>query len=283
MSNAAENLNETASVKARPFIKWAGGKRQLLDEIITRLPAQYGRYHEPMIGGGALFFELAPLGASLSDVSEDLINTYRVIKEDVEALIVDLAKHEHTSEYFYKIRNLDREADFQKLSPVVKASRFIYLNKTCFNGLYRVNSRGQFNVPFGAYENPTLLDADNLRACSAALQSTQLTVASFESVLNTTKAGDFVYFDPPYVPLTASASFTTYTAGGFNRDLQMQLANVCRELDKNGVKFLLSNSYTEVVLGLYSGFQIEKIAANRAINSKGAQRGKVFEVLVRNY
>ncbi len=236
-----------------------------------------------MIGGGALFFELTPSYAMIADVSEELVNAYVMIKENVEELIDHLGRHEHSEEYFYRIRNVDRSESYRRWSNIERASRLLYLNKTCYNGLYRENSKGEFNTPFGNYKNPKILNADNLRACSRVLQTTAICYGSFENILLDAIEGDFVYFDPPYVPLSTSSSFTAYTKSGFNEAVQLELAEVCRGLDEKGVRFMLSNSYTPFVLETYKDFFMEEVQAQRAINSKGEKRGKISEVIVRNY
>ncbi len=270
-------------VKASPVVKWAGGKRQLLSELTQRLPNSYNRYFEPFIGGGALFFELVPQGAYISDINPELINLYKVIRDDVDALISDLSSHENSPEYYTEIRAWDRSESYVNVSNVRKASRFIYLNKTCFNGLYRVNSKGHFNVPFGRYTNPNVLNRDSLYAASDVLQSTQIECANFDNILNYVKEDDFVYFDPPYIPLSETSSFTSYSKEDFGMDKQRELKNVCDKLTSLGVKFMLSNSDTPTSNELYSEYKIEKIYASRFINSKASGRGKITEILVRNY
>lgn len=286
-------------VSAKPFLKWAGGKSKLLPELLERMPAELGgRYFEPFLGGGALFFAThggntqAPShGLSdgvarvpvLSDVNPELVNAYRVVRDDLDALLRLLRAHKHNKRYYYRIRDADRDPGYWTWAPLERASRLIYLNKTCFNGLYRVNSRGEFNVPFGDYESPTIADEDNLRACSAALAGADIECASFESVSSIARAGDFVYFDPPYAPVSATAHFTGYAKGGFSADLQRSLADVCRSLDQRGVRFMLSNSNAPLVVDLYRSFRVETVYAPRAINAKGDRRGKVAEIIVRNY
>lgn len=266
-----------------PIVKWVGGKRQLMFELLKNMPETYNRYFEPFIGGGALFFELQPQNGYISDMNEELINLYSVVRDDVYELIDDLNKHKVSKEYFLKIRNLDRTEKYNKLSDIQKASRFIYLNRTCFNGMYRVNSQGQFNVPFGNYKNPRIVDAENLINCSKLLKNAEICCADFSKILNKVKKGDFVYFDPPYVPLNETSSFTSYTKDGFDLDMQFKLRDVCDELDSKGVMFMLSNSDTKLVNELYSNYEIKKVFASRAINANGNGRGKITEVLVRNY
>lgn len=266
-----------------PIVKWVGGKRQLMFELLKNMQENYNRYFEPFIGGGALFFELQPDNAYISDMNEELINLYQVVRDNVDELINDLQKHDISKEYFMEIRNIDRTEEYQNWSDIKKASRFIYLNRTCFNGMYRVNSKGEFNVPFGHYKNPRILDENNLINCSHLLQRTEIKQADFSEILKKVKKGDFVYFDPPYVPLSETSSFTSYTKDGFDIDMQFKLRDVCDELDFMGVKFLLSNSDTKLVNELYENYNIKKVFASRQINANADGRGKITEVLVRNY
>ena len=279
MAVVLEALNE----KTYPIIKWVGGKRQLMFELLKNMPENYNRYFEPFIGGGALFFELQPNKAYISDMNKELINLYQVVRDNVDELIADLQKHDITKEYFMEIRNIDRTDEYENWSDIQKASRFIYLNRTCFNGMYRVNSKGEFNVPFGHYKNPRILDENNLINCSNLLQRTEIKHADFSKILKKVKKDDFVYFDPPYVPLSETSSFTSYTKDGFDMDMQFKLRDVCDELDTMGVKFLLSNSDTKLVNELYENYNIKKVFASRQINANADGRGKITEVLVRNY
>lgn len=268
---------------ARPFLKWAGGKAQLLSDLLARVPGEFTAYHEPFIGGGALFFALTAgerrgRGASLSDVNPNLIGAWRAIRDDVEGVIAALAPHVNTEEHFYAVRALDPAA----LSPAEGAARVIFLNKTGFNGLYRENSRGRFNVPFGRYANPTFCDAANLRAVACALRGVSVEARDFRTVLDRAKPGDFVYFDPPYVPVSATSYFTAYSRGGdFGPAEQTALRDVFAELAGRGVHVLLSNSDVPFVRDLYAGFSIDQVLARRNINSNPAARGAVAEVLVR--
>ena len=216
-------------------------------------------------------------------MNEELINLYSVVRDNVYELIEDLSKHEVSKEYFLGIRNIDRTEKYAELSDVERASRFIYLNRTCFNGMYRVNSHGQFNVPFGHYKNPRIIDENNLLNCSKLLKKTEIKCADFSEILTKVKKGDFVYFDPPYVPLNETSSFTSYTKDGFDIDMQFKLRDVCDELDSKGVKFMLSNSDTKLVNELYANYEIKKVFASRQINANADGRGKITEVLVRNY
>lgn len=279
MAVVLEKLRE----ETYPIVKWVGGKRQLMFELLKNMPKTYNRYFEPFIGGGALFFELQPDNAYISDMNEELINLYQVVRDEVDKLICDLQKHDISKEYFMEIRNIDRTEEYQNWSDVQKASRFIYLNRTCFNGMYRVNSKGEFNVPFGHYKNPRILDENNLINCSNLLQGIEIKHADFSEILKKVKKGDFVYFDPPYVPLSETSSFTSYTKEGFDIDMQFKLRDVCDELDTMGVNFLLSNSDTKLVNDLYENYNIKKVFASRQINANADGRGKITEVLVRNY
>lgn len=270
-------------VRPKPFVKWAGGKTQLLPYLLERMPRKYDRYFEPFIGGGALFFKVTPRQGYISDINPELINAYQVIQLNVESLIEDLNKHIYDKNYYYKLRNVDRTPEFKNWSPVKKASRIIALNKSCFNGLYRVNSKGHFNVPFGRYKNPKLVDAVNLRECSKALKDTKIVLGSFNLIEQDVQKGDFVYFDPPYAPLNITSSFTSYSKEGFDNKMQENLRDICVALDCRQVKFMLSNSSTPLILELYKDFHLSFVDASRAINSRGDKRGKVKEVIVTNY
>lgn len=269
--------------KAYPIVKWVGGKRQLINQLIENMPKSFNRYFEPFFGGGALFFELQPKNAYISDINSELINLYCVIRDNPNQLIVELSKHQISEEYFLRIRNLDRSDEYSRLTNIQKASRFIYLNKTCFNGLYRVNAKDQFNVPFGKYKNPKIFDKDNLLKCSNLLKEAKIKNESFEKILNNVKKGDFVYFDPPYAPLSKTSNFTSYTKEGFGIEMQIKLKELCDELNKKKVFFMLSNSDTEFINDLYKKYNINKILASRMVNSKAHLRGKISEVLVKNY
>jgi DNA adenine methylase len=269
----------------QPVLKWVGGKRQLINEIRKYVPKKYSTYYEPFLGGGAVLFNLEPKKAVINDFNSELINVYNVIKDDVENLIEDLKTHEKSSEYFYKIRALDRTDRYSNLSNLKKASRLIYLNKTCYNGLYRVNSAGQFNSPYGRYKNPNIVNEFVLRAVSNYLIENNIKILNvdFEESLKNIRKGSFVYFDPPYDPVSDSSNFTGYTLTGFNKDDQIRLKKVCDKLNKKGIKFLLSNSKTKFITDLYAEYRIETISANRNINSVADKRGEVDEVLIRNY
>ncbi|MFC1609938.1 DNA adenine methylase [Myxococcota bacterium] len=268
--------NELPDFRPKPFLKWAGGKGKLVPQILDRFPEHFGRYHEPFLGGGAVFFALAPRKAVLSDVNGDLIATYCAIRDRVEQVMAKLRQHQPTEEHFYNVRALESG----RLSPIEAAARTIFLNRTCFNGLYRVNRRGQFNVPFGRYTNPKICNADNLRAVSEALQNVDIRSESVFDIGRRVRRGDLVYFDPPYDPVSRTASFTSYARGGFGREEQERLATLFGQLAERGVHVVLSNSDTPFIRELYRDFHIEQVFARRAINSRGDRRGPVTEVLV---
>ena len=269
-----------------PILKWVGGKRQLLAEIQKYIPANFSTYYEPFVGGAALLFHLQPPKAVINDINSDLISLYQVIKDDVETLITSLSKHRNEPEYFYTIRELDRDKEtYASLSPVERASRVIYLNKTCYNGLFRVNKSGEFNAPFGNYKKPNIINEEALRAVNQYFSQAKIDFRNcdFEEALKGIKKGSFVYFDPPYDPASTSSNFTGYNKGGFDRQEQLRLKKLCDQLNRRGIHFLLSNSATDFVKELYQDYQVEIIQARRAINSKGNLRGEVNEVLVRNF
>ncbi len=273
----------------QPFLKWAGGKRQLLSEIRKYIPKRYNIYFEPFIGAAAVLFDLQPQTAIINDANAELINCYQMIKEKPEELITAARKHKelNTKEYFYKLRGLDRTKEFQDLTPVERAARIIYLNKTCFNGLFRVNSNGQFNVPYGDYKTPSIVDEVVIKATSRYLNEMLIQISNddFEAAVSGAGRGDFVYFDPPYDPVSDTASFTGYDVNGFDKNEQKRLKKVCDELSKKKCKVLLSNSATDFIKELYSDetqYTIIEVEANRNINSVGSGRGKVSEVLIYN-
>lgn len=269
-----------------PVVKWVGGKRQLLDVLTPLLPKRITLYYEPFVGGGAMLFNLQPQRAYVNDINNDLICVYNVIRSNVEELIDKLSEYKNESEFFYSIRDLDRNKEkYEALSDVQKAARILYLNKTCFNGLYRVNNAGEFNSPFGNYKNPNIVNAPVLRAVSSYLNSADvhLTSLDYSEVLKDVPKGAFVYLDPPYDPVSSTSNFTGYSKGGFSQDEQIRLRQCCDELDARGVKFMLSNSSTEFIREQYSNYKIITVQAKRAINSVAAKRGDVDEVVIRNY
>jgi DNA adenine methylase len=281
----------TASNPLKPFLKWAGGKRQLLPEILSKhLPPDFAslspkQYFEPFIGAGAVLLALQPSRATIGDQNAELVNCYQVIRDRLPELIDALQEHRNEAEYYYQVRQWDRQDDFDRRDEVVRAARIIFLNKTCYNGLFRVNNQGQFNVPFGRYRNPKILDTEALKAIHDYLRSAQVHInqGDFQETVRSAQAGDFVYFDPPYDPLTATASFTSYGAGGFDQAAQIRLRDIFVELHQRGCWLLLSNSDTEFIRELYDGFAICSIDATRAINSNPLKRGKISEVLIKNY
>lgn len=266
--------------RARPFLKWAGGKRQLVPELLERMPARFGTYYEPFLGGGALFFAVRPERAVLADRNPRLVRTWRAVQRDVDGVISRLRSWPFSEDFFYELR--ERPIDEAEQDAEV-AAWMIYLNKTGFNGLYRVNKkRGTFNVPWGRLRNPTICDEPNLRMVSAALQGAEILLQDFEAVRELPRRGDFVYFDPPYEPLSSSSSFTAYTQSGFGPRDQERLRDLALELKGRGVHVLLSNSSAPSILDLYrEGFEVEQVLASRMINSVGTGRGSVAEILAR--
>ncbi len=258
-----------------PFVKWVGGKRSIANELITLLPKEFNTYYEPMVGGGAVFYKMSPIinNAVLSDINPELIITYQVVKNDIDKLIKKLKEHEknHCKDYYYKIRE---QHYFE--NPIDTAARFVYLNKTCYNGLYRTNKNGKFNVPIGAYKNPTINQEENLKACSIALQKATILCTSFEYIFPSTN--DFVYFDPPYY-----STFDKYSKYGFTEKDQYKLYNFFVSLDKLGVYCMLSNSNTPFILELYKNYNITVIEAPRKINCKSDKRNIVKELVIKNY
>ena len=273
-----------AAPAASPVIKWVGGKSKLLPELRARMPPRFGRYFEPFAGGAALFFATAPVDAVLGDDNQDLIATYRAIASDVDAVIrrLELHRRHHDDAHYYEVRARwnDREVSW---STPERAAAFIYLNKTCFNGLWRVNKAGEHNVPKGDYRNPSIYDADELRDASAHLRGASIDVGDYKLTTSTAQAGDFVYFDPPYDPASKTSNFTAYTKDSFGKKEQAELADYARVLRHGGTYVMLSNNDTPYVRELYHDFYIDTIQVGRAINSKGDKRGKVAEVVITSY
>jgi DNA adenine methylase len=262
----------------RPFIKWVGGKSQLLRELVKYVP-KFDTYYEPFVGGGALFFCLRPEKALLSDSNGELINAFQVVRNHVESLIGFLSEYPNDKEFFLNLRAQNP----LELGPILRAARFIYLNKTCFNGLYRVNKRNQFNSPFGYYKNPNICDKGVLRGASKVLQgSVDLAATYFEVACQKPVKGDFVYLDPPYLPIS-DTSFTNYSKKGFTLENHETLAKTFEELDKRGVKVLESNSDHPWIRDRYKNYEIIEVQGRRSVNSKGTGRGKVGELFIKNY
>jgi DNA adenine methylase len=270
-----------------PFVKWAGGKRQLITSIFDCLPANIYefQYIEPFVGGGAVLFHLQPKNAVINDSNSELINVYQVIKKHPLELISDLKKHVNEAGYYYELRAFDRSDALNKLTPLQRASRIIYLNKTCYNGLYRVNNAGEFNVPFGRYKNPNIVNEPTIMAVSRYLNANNIIIKNddYAEVLKQVGENAFVYLDPPYHPISESSYFTGYVQGGWNMSDQIRLREACDALHSKGVKFLQSNSSAPFIKEQYRNYKIITVKANRAVNSNGAGRGEIEEVLIRNY
>ncbi|MSD83785.1 Dam family site-specific DNA-(adenine-N6)-methyltransferase [Lactobacillus curvatus] len=271
----------------KPFTKWVGGKRQLLGNLKEYLPESYNHYYEPFLGGGALFFSLAPQSATINDLNVDLINIYHVIKKKPEQLIDELRIHENNNskEYYLDIRSVDRDERIFKMTDVQKAARIMYMLRVDFNGLYRVNSKGQFNVPYGSNKNPKIVDDETIINISQYLNNADINILStdFENVVKDARKGDLVYFDPPYIPLTETSSFTSYTKDGFNYEDQVRLRDVCLNLSRKGVSVMISNSDTPLTRELYAGFNINTVNAKRNINSNAKKRGFINELIITTY
>ncbi len=269
---------------ARPVLKWVGGKRRLIEQITNLFPEDYPTraYHEPFFGGGALFFHLEPRSGSINDVNKRLINFYRILKENPDELIEEASQYVYDKDEYYSLRKQFNE---EQLTPVEEAAILLYLNKTGYNGLYRVNSKGKYNVPFGRYKKPTIVDREKIYEASRLLQNIEINSERFYSIEKYAEAGDLVYFDPPYLPVSETSDFTAYSKKGFGYNDHILLRKTCLDLDKRGVYFVQSNSYVEPILELYEntdGFRIEIVQMNRAINSKTSKRGWVNEILVTN-
>ncbi|HEM5202416.1 TPA: DNA adenine methylase [Streptococcus suis] len=278
------------NILVAPVLKWVGGKRQLIEDISPLIPKKISTYVEPFVGGAAILFHLQPKKAIINDFNDELMNVYQVIKEDPNGLIKILEKHKeaNSEEYYYETRALDRASDYENLSKEEKAGRILYLNKTCYNGLFRVNSSGQFNAPYGKYKNPAIVNDVTIKAVSNYFNSANIKFLNgdYKEALKGLRKGTFVYFDPPYMPVSSSSNFTGYTENGFGYEKQVELRDECLKLNKRGIKFLQSNSYTPEILELYSDssvFTIKVVQAKRSINSKSDKRGEISEVLIYNY
>lgn len=275
--------------KATPFVKWAGGKRQIMNHLLDHMSKKFKHYYEPFVGGGALLLELAPIHATINDSNKELIYVYKCLRNKrLFKKFYDVCKeHEanHSEEYYYQVRDMDKKkTTYAKLPMYVKAARCVYLNKACFNGLYRVNGKGQFNVPSGKYEKIKCFDEENIQALHKYFHKRKPVILckDFAEAVRTAKAGDFVYFDPPY-DVVGEQSFTSYTTGGFDKKEQARLRDIFKELSDKGVFVMASNANTEYIQDLYKDFNIHVINARRSINSKGDGRGKVEEVIITNY
>ena len=270
---------------SRPFLKWAGGKTRLLNQYESLLPNSFRAYHEPFLGSGAVFFKLKTNDliktARLGDRNSELVNCYRMVRDSLPQVIALLSEHQdnHSKEYFYNIRALDP----LDLAPVARASRTIYLNKTCFNGLFRLNRQGKFNVPFGRYTHPSILNINRLTSASMALKGVQLITGNYRSIIDTVQSEDFVYIDPPYYPISKTANFTSYTSSRFTAIDQRELAAFVTNLTALGVSIMLSNSDTLLIRELYTDYYQHQVKTSRSINSKAARRGKISELVITNY
>ena len=271
----------------QPFTKWTGGKRQLLPIIKSLMPDNYNNYFEPFIGGGALFFDLSPDKAVINDFNNELINCYQQIKKYPQKLIELLAKHQenNSKEYYLELRSADRDNRIDKMTNVERAARIMYMLRVDFNGLYRVNSKNQFNVPYGRYKNPKIVDSVLILSISQYLNSNNIKILTgdFEKAVQDVVAGDFVYFDPPYIPLSETSAFTSYTHEGFTYEDQVRLRDCFKKLDEKGAFVMLSNSSSPLVEELYKDFNIHKVEANRTNGAKTSSRGKISEIIVTNY
>lgn len=269
-----------------PMLKWVGGKRQLLSDITPMINRKCSVYVEPFIGGGAVLFNLQPKNAIINDYNKELINVYKTVRDNLDELVELLKIHEdkNSSDYYYEIRALDRENEFNHMSSIEKAARIIYLNKTCYNGLYRVNSAGQFNSPYGRYKNPNIVNEPVLRAISKYFNTNDIKInnGDYKDVLKGLDTGAFVYLDPPYMPISSSSSFTGYTEGGFNYSSQVELKEECDKLTEQGIRFVQSNSDCPEIRELYRNYKIKTVKAKRAINSVAKKRGEINEVLIYN-
>ena len=285
---SAFSANLSHQAQAKPFLKWAGGKRQLLPVIKEYLPAKYTEYYEPFIGAGALLFSLQPKKATLSDINAQLTNCYQVIKDQPQELLELCQKHQanNTSEYYYQLRAQDRQDNFNQRTAVERAARIIYLNKTCFNGLFRVNSSSQFNVPYGKYKNPIIAEPAVIQAISTYLNRATCRILNgdFEQAVATAKKGSFIYFDPPYHPVSDTSSFTGYSMNGFEEQEQIRLKKLCDRLTDKGCQVLASNSASPLIKSLYEDprYEVIEVKATRAINAVASKRGRINELLIYN-
>lgn len=275
----------------KPIMKWVGGKRELLPELRKHIPPSFDKetntYYEPFVGGGALLFDILPHHGVINDSNEELINLYKVVKNDVDSLIKEVSSYPYDKDFYYSIRELDRGEDFpDSLSDIKRAARTIYLNKTCFNGLYRVNKKGQFNTPFGKYSNPTICKENDLKDVSSYFNDNDISIMSgdFAQCVKDAQEGDFVYLDPPYVPLSKTSSFTSYTKEGFKDCDQRRIKDIIDSLDERGVYVLMSNSSSPDVFDFYSSdYNVETVKVARKVNSKAHKRNKIDEFLIKNY
>ena len=274
----------------KPFTKWTGGKRQLLPKLIELMPKKYGRYFEPFVGGGALFFGVAPESATINDANTDLIHAYQVIRDNIEELIYILSMHDtnNSKDYYLHLRSADRDGRIGEMTGIERAARLMYMLRVNYNGLFRVNSKNQFNVPYGRHRAPRIVEKELLYAINSYLNNNEIEILNvdFAEAVKEARAGDFVYFDPPYAPISATSAFTSYTHDGFGSEDQRRLRDLFVELGEKKVYVMLSNSDVGAIHELYRGLRgvrFDVVGANRMINSKAAGRGKVKELIIRNY
>lgn len=279
MINATQDTISKVVVANQPFLKWAGGKTQLLPELLKRIPKEYGVYFEPFIGGGALYFAISPDQAVIADINEDLVNVYNVVRKNPNELINALSEFKNNKEFYYEVREQEQEG----LSDIARAARLVYLNRTCFNGLYRVNKSGKFNVPFANYANPNIVQSSKILAASDVLHNTDIHHAGFEKVLVKAKAGDFIYLDPPYYPKDVYSDFKRYNKEQFHKNDHERLAQLYNKLDERGCYIMLSNSDTPFTRELYKNWRVDTVYAKRLINKDASKRGEITEIIVTNY
>lgn len=272
---------------ASPFLKWVGGKRQLVPELRRRFPQdkEVSSYIEPFVGGGGMLLSIQPQGAVISDSNTELMNVYRVVRDAPAELVKLLECHENTPEHYYEVREQDRTEAYSTMPDLEKAARFIFLNKTCFNGLFRVNAQGFFNVPYGYYKKPQYVEYSKLMAVSAYLNHSKVKIeeGDYSNTLKHAAKGAFFYLDPPYAPISETSNFTGYTPGGFPMGEQVRLREFCREVHARGGLFMLSNSNSPLIHELYGEFTIQTVSAQRNIAAHAERRGVVQEVVVTNY
>ncbi len=269
----------------QPVLKWVGGKRQILNEIVPLIPHSYNLFCEPFFGGGGVCLSVSPTRAVINDINSELIDFYRVVKTHPDKLIKELLTYVNKENFYYSLRAIDREDNFSKLSNIKKAARTYYLNRMGFNGLYRVNKKGYFNVPYGRYKKEFSPDIDAIKALSFYLNKNDIVILNqdYDSIYKYLDSDSFVYLDPPYDPISSTSSFTSYSRYGFTKEDQLKLKLFCDKLSENNIRFMLSNSATDFIVDLYRNYEIKIVDAKRSINSKGSKRGPVKEVIVRNY
>jgi DNA adenine methylase len=279
LKNALSSAISPRLATDKPFLKWVGGKGQLLPRLLSLLPPKFNRYFEPFLGGGALFFRLKPSYSILSDRNEELINCYRIVQHQVDDLILLLKRFHNHRDMFYDVR----QQNISQLTPLQRAARFIFLNRTCYNGLYRVNRQGQFNVPFGCYKNPNICAQDTLKKAATTLKNAQIVNSCAFDMIRNVEKKDLIYCDPPYYAAPDKSGFTQYTAGGFDCNAQIQLSEYMHELNQRGAYVIVSNSNTALIRKLYKSFKCHQVMARRAINCHAQKRGPISELILTNF